>query len=174
MSIVYEEINEREHVPQGEERISRKLISTDELGPCVFFLVDFIFQGKPVCYLKHYDFKEVNDSNMSQFEVFKFCLSIISEDLTNHCEISSIRPDDLDGKTGLNNCRLTIGGGDIQNSILIKSSFSLFLNPTKHYILSNELFNDPDIFYLYQQFLYTTIIFESVNKELSDYEEEQS
>jgi len=65
MSIIYEEIRECQHVPQGEERISRKLISSDELGPCVFFLVDLIFQGKPVCYLKHYDFKEVNDSNMS-------------------------------------------------------------------------------------------------------------
>jgi hypothetical protein len=136
--------------------------------------VDVIFQGKPVCYLNHYDFKEVNDSNMSQLEFFKFCSSIISEDLKYHFKISSIRPDGLDGKTGLNNCRLTIGGGDVHNSILIKTSFSLFSNPTKHYILSNELFNDPDIFYLYQQLLYTTIIFESVSKVLPDYEEEQS
>ena len=96
----------------------------------------------------------------------------IAKDLKYHLELSSIRPNDLYGKTGLNNCRLTIGGGDVHNSILIKTSMSLFLNPTKHYILPNELFNDPDIFYVYQQFLYTTIIFESVNKELSDYEEE--
>jgi len=87
MSIVYEEIRERTDVPQGEDRISRKLISIDELGPCVFFLVNFIFQGKPVCYLKHYDFKEVNDSNMSQLEVFRFCLFIISQDLKYHLKI---------------------------------------------------------------------------------------
>ena len=77
MSTIYEKIKERQHVPQGEERVSRKLISTDELGPCVFFLVDFLYQGKPVCYLNHYDFKEVNDSNMSQLEFFMYCLFII-------------------------------------------------------------------------------------------------
>ncbi|CAF1357034.1 unnamed protein product [Rotaria sordida] len=41
-------------------------------------------------------------------------------------------------------------------------------------MLPNELFNDPDIFYLYQQFIYKTIIFESVSKVLPDYEEDQS
>ncbi|CAF2686559.1 unnamed protein product [Rotaria sp. Silwood2] len=112
MPIAYEKISKREHVPQGEDGISKKLITTDDCGPCVFFLVDCVFQGKKICYLKHYDFKEIDDSNMSQLECFMAFLSIISTDLKHHIDIKSIRPHDLDGKTGHHDCRLTIGGGD--------------------------------------------------------------
>ncbi|CAF1338643.1 unnamed protein product [Adineta steineri] len=100
MVLMWEDIDEDTEVPQGEHWISRSFITTDDRGPCIFFLVNFIYQLKPVCYLSHYDFKGTFLSNLSQFETYIYCLKTIVDDIEFAFQISSIIPTDLMEKLG--------------------------------------------------------------------------
>lgn len=170
MSNVNKKFSKRLNVEMGNERVCTEVMTTDPLGPCLFFLVSFLSEGERVCYLKHHDFADYNDYNKPQLQVLNDFLHMISTGLKSELGTVSLRPDNPPGNAGIKPCCLAIGGGDIHESSLIKRSFSVLFNSNKSIKIE---FKDHDVAYLYQELINNIIIFASIHKNLSDDEDEK-
>lgn len=149
--------------------ISRGSISTDALGPCIGFVLDFNYLGSSMCLLQHYSFNfDETDSSPSDF--LETLLNMLFDELKSQIHVQTIIPDSS-GNNGINVVRLLVAGGDISEAALTKTSISL-LNINNNNI-KNELFRNEDVHYLYNQLRHRAIIFESATKNLSHKEKEK-
>jgi hypothetical protein len=71
MSNLKERINENVNVAQSETDVCENTITTDPLGPYVFFLVRCLFEETRICLLYHHDFNNYDDSGKLQLIILK-------------------------------------------------------------------------------------------------------
>ncbi|CAF3315649.1 unnamed protein product [Rotaria sp. Silwood2] len=116
MSNLKERINENVNVPQGETDVCRNTITTDPLGPCLFFLVRCLSEKTRICLLYHHDFRNYDDSGKPQLIIFKEFLVMICNRLKKYLHIPSLIPNHPSENPGVKECLLAIGGGQINEA----------------------------------------------------------
>ena len=154
-------------IGMGHSDVSDNHIYSDGFGPCLFFLLDFTYKNRAKCYLHHYSFS-FDESNMPLAEVLRECLNMMLENLKKYLDLKTILPVSP-GETIISDLRLIIGGGDVNEALLIKNAFSLLNSNNADTLI--EYFNDAEISYLYEQLMHRTIILKSVFRILSEREE---
>jgi hypothetical protein len=86
--------NPVEHVkvPMAKAGVSHGSIESDGFSPCLFFLMDFLFNDEPMCFLMHFSY-EFDDSGISLFGLLEGFLHKISLKLKKCLKIRTILPD---------------------------------------------------------------------------------
>jgi hypothetical protein len=131
--------------------ISDTSIGTDSLGPSVVFLLDFLQNDKPCCYLYHYSYLELDESKLKSVEeILVEYLKIIWESLKDVIENKLTSSDVLDN-TNLSNFKLLVGGGDIILEKLTREAFNLLKNDEMNAMIN--LCDDEQILYFYKQLI---------------------
>ncbi len=161
--------NPVEHVkvPMTKAGVSHGSIESDGFGPCLFFLMDFLFNDEPMCFLMHFSY-EFDDSGISLFGLLEDFSHKISLKLKKCLNIRTILPDpQKDTKTS--DFILIVGGGDIEESVRVKEAFSLLNSNQNHEIMKSFL--SQDVSYLYENLLLRTVILRSITKGMDEVEE---
>ncbi|CAF1497022.1 unnamed protein product [Rotaria sordida] len=94
-----------------EACISDDTIKTDSLGPCHFFLTDFMKNGEPNWYLCYYTFA-FDEAKLPVDKVLVEYLNLIWESIIKGIENNSMSKESL-STTSLSQFRLVVGGGDV-------------------------------------------------------------
>ena len=123
-SIPYGDRNYHKCVEMSEADISKETISTDPIGPCVFFLLHFTVEGNPLCYLQYYSLIEHDESKWSPQELLQLILHEICAKMKRILNIGSVSPVSQDHPR-FDSFQLLVGGGDVKEASKIKSAFSL-------------------------------------------------
>ncbi len=87
MSNLDETSNVNVNVVQGETEGTQNTITTDPLGPCLFFLVRCLFEETRNCILYHHDFINYDDSGKPQLIILEEFLVVIFEGLKTYLNI---------------------------------------------------------------------------------------
>ena len=122
MADVNADSNEFKKIPMNSSDVSRNTISSDDFGPCMFFLLDLMHGNESRCLLVHYtyDYDEADVPNEYILEGF---LHRLCEELKEELGVKSLICDS-DG----HKCTafvLIVGGGDVIEADSIKQSISL-------------------------------------------------
>ena len=147
-------------VPMNESGISSTTIGTHAVGPCIFFLLDFVIDDKPHSYLNHYSFP-IDESNLSIEKVLIRILNIIWDSLKEKIENEIDSPEVLQ-KTSVSNFKLIVGGGDLVEGKLIREAFNLLNNDETNAI--SRLCHDQHVLSFYQQLIKNTFILKPVTR----------
>ncbi|CAF4784496.1 unnamed protein product [Rotaria sp. Silwood1] len=113
MSNLKESINENVNVPQGETAVCQNTITTDPLGPCLFVLIRCLRKERRLCLLYHHDFNKYDDSGKPQLIILKEFLMMICDGFKTDLGMTSLIPNCPPGNSGVKECLLAIGGGEI-------------------------------------------------------------
>ncbi|CAF3205622.1 unnamed protein product, partial [Rotaria sp. Silwood2] len=156
-------------VEMNKADISHTTIGSDSLGPCFFFLLDFLMNDQPYCYMYHYSFP-FDESKLSAEKVLIKYLNIIWDSLieTIECKITS---GETLKNTKISNFKLVVGGGDLTDGQLIRQAFSL-LNKDEMNVISRS-FDDEHVLCFYKQLIRNTIILKPVTRNMSNKKEAQ-
>ncbi|CAF1405825.1 unnamed protein product [Rotaria sordida] len=150
--------------------ISYTTIGSDSLGPCFFFLLDFLKNDKPCYYMYHYSFP-FDESKLSAKKVLVKYLNIIWDSLIESVEREVDSAKALQN-TKLSNFKLVVGGGDVTDGQLLRQAFSL-LDKDEINVISRS-FNDEHVLCFYKQLIRNTIILKPVTKNMSNKREAQA
>ncbi|CAF4945858.1 unnamed protein product [Rotaria sp. Silwood1] len=131
MSNLKESINENVNVPQGETAVCQNTITTDPLGPCLFVLIRCLRKERRLCLLYHHDFNKYDDSGKPQLIILKEFLMMICDGFKTDLGMTSLIPNCPPGNSGVKECLLAIGGGEIYEAERINRLFSFLLNHDK-------------------------------------------
>jgi len=96
---------------------SKTSIGTSALGPCVCFIIDFIFKNEQRCILHHYAFHE-DEAKQSQEQTIKWLLKFLFDLFEDFLGIKSTI--DEFNEPYIKNMFLLITGGDLHEGINIK------------------------------------------------------
>ncbi len=94
----------------------------------------------------------------------------ICDKLRKHLQIRTILPD-TEGGTRTSDYVLFVAGGDVEEAVRIKKAFSLLNKCRSDDDEIIRKFATPDVWYLYDNLLFRTIILESITKNLNEEEE---
>ncbi|CAF4410743.1 unnamed protein product [Rotaria sp. Silwood2] len=131
---------------QSEAKLSTTSIGTDSLGPCVCFIIDFIFETEQTCILHHYTFHK-DEKGMPQVKIIRWLLNFIFDLLKDFLGINSMM--DEFNEPCIKNMFVLVTGGDLNEGINIRQAcFNVFNNLVD---INDEDFVDNDLLYLYQQ-----------------------
>jgi hypothetical protein len=147
-------------VEMNECDISNTTIGTDSVATCAIFLLDFLLNDEPCCFLFHYSYLQVEEHKCNSIEelLIKY-LDLIWTSLKTCIENKFVSTDVLQN-TKLSNFKLVVGGGDIALGKSTREAFSLLKDEEMNVIIN--LCVDEDILHFYKQLIKKTIILKSV------------
>ncbi len=96
----------REKIGFNSSATSYTPIGTKYLGPCMLFLLDFLFKNQLMCFICHYSFP-VDESTMSTRDVLIYLLHSISKKLKRHLKDEPLLPNS--DEQGINILFLLVG-----------------------------------------------------------------
>ncbi|CAF0859105.1 unnamed protein product [Rotaria sordida] len=161
------DVNDNDDVDMGEDYISYRHAKTSALATCLGLLLDGSIGDREFCFLSHSPKIEEFDDDILE-NLLAHLIKELSENLKQHLKIDSLSEEKL-----VNNVKLLVVGGAVDEHILTRKAFYLLNKNINLNVTQQKLNNDKDSNYLFEKLKNSVKIIPAVTFVLSDQDEDR-